>query len=154
MLSRIIARQFSQSKLIVSLVTPHSSIVNELQVDQVNLQTERGDIGILPDHVPIVEQLKPGIVELLHEETTTNRQLVRSKWFISGGFMAMHPDGRLDISTPEAITTDQLNPSTVGRGLQTCLDQIGKNNNPKKQARLEIEHSVYKALSMALDKLH
>lgn len=148
MLRRFV-RHFSQGKqFVVNLVTPHSTIVNELPVDQVNLQTERGDIGILSDHVPTIEQLKPGIVELFYQK---EGHLTRSKWFVSGGFMAMHPDGRLDISVPEAVETSQLNQASIGRGLEDCEKRIGKCNEPAELARLEIEQSVYKSLSAALD---
>jgi len=148
MLRRFV-RHFSQGKqFVVNLVTPHSTIVNELPIDQVNLQTERGDIGILSDHVPTIEQLKPGIVELLYQK---EGHLTRSKWFVSGGFMAMHPDGRLDISVPEAVETSQLNQASIGRGLETCEERISKCYNSAELARLEIEQSVYKSLSAALD---
>lgn len=148
MLRRFV-RQFSQGKLIVNLVTPHSTVVSELSAEQVNLQTERGDIGILPDHAPLIEQLKPGIAELLYQR---EGQLIRSRWFVSGGFMAMHPDGRLDISTPEAVEPDHISPASVGRGLEGCTERLDKTENPVDQARLEIERSVYKALSLALDR--
>lgn len=34
---------------------------------QVNIPAESGDMGILANHVPSIEQLKPGLVEIIEE---------------------------------------------------------------------------------------
>jgi hypothetical protein len=34
---------------------------------QVNLAAETGDMGVLANHVPSIEQLKPGLVEIIEE---------------------------------------------------------------------------------------
>jgi len=40
---------------------------------QVNIAAESGEMGILAQHVPSIEQLKPGLVEVI-EETGGNKQ--------------------------------------------------------------------------------
>ena len=34
---------------------------------QINLPAETGDMGVLANHVPSIEQLKPGVVEVIEE---------------------------------------------------------------------------------------
>lgn len=34
---------------------------------QVNIPAESGDMGVLANHVPSIEQLKPGLVEVIEE---------------------------------------------------------------------------------------
>ncbi|KAJ1677196.1 delta subunit of the central stalk of mitochondrial F1F0 ATP synthase, atp16, partial [Spiromyces aspiralis] len=62
-------------KLTVSFMLPHEAIVKKEKVSQVNLSAVSGDLGILADHVPTVEQLKPGVIEIIKEGSSSQ------KWF-------------------------------------------------------------------------
>jgi len=44
---------------------------------QVNIAAESGEMGILAQHVPSIEQLKPGLVEVI-EEAGGNKQFFRT----------------------------------------------------------------------------
>lgn len=44
---------------------------------QVNLPAESGDMGVLAYHVPSIEQLKPGLIEII-EENGVNKQFFRT----------------------------------------------------------------------------
>jgi len=41
---------------------------------QVNIPAETGDMGILANHVPSVEQLRPGLVEVIEENAGASKQ--------------------------------------------------------------------------------
>jgi hypothetical protein len=43
---------------------------------QVNIPAESGEMGILANHVPAIEQLKPGLVEII-EEAGASKQFFR-----------------------------------------------------------------------------
>jgi hypothetical protein len=45
---------------------------------QVNLAAETGEMGILANHVPSIEQLKPGLVEVIEE--SGSKQFFRESW--------------------------------------------------------------------------
>ena len=45
-------------------------------VVQVNIPAESGEMGILANHVPSIEQLKPGLVEVI-EESGGSKQFFR-----------------------------------------------------------------------------
>ena len=44
---------------------------------QVNIPAESGEMGVLASHVPSIEQLKPGLVEII-EEAGGSKQFFRT----------------------------------------------------------------------------
>lgn len=46
-------------------------------VVQVNLAAESGEMGLLANHVPSIEQLKPGLIEVI-EESAGSKQFFRA----------------------------------------------------------------------------
>ena len=47
-------------KLFITLVTPEKEMVVDPEVDQVNIPGIDGDMGILPNHAPLLTLLRPG----------------------------------------------------------------------------------------------
>jgi F-type H+-transporting ATPase subunit delta len=52
------------------------SMYKSQDVVQVNIPAESGEMGILARHVPSIEQLKPGLVEII-EESGGSKQFFR-----------------------------------------------------------------------------
>lgn len=50
-----------------------ATATNSLLRVQVNIPAESGEMGILAQHVPSIEQLKPGLIEII-EESGGNKQ--------------------------------------------------------------------------------
>ena len=133
----------SAGRLRVSLVTPERTLFADM-ADQVNISAERGDMGILADHVPIVEQLKPGIVEVMRE----GRE--KSRFFVAGGFAVVQPGSVLELSAIEAWPVDALNPMAIQRGLSEAAAVAG--GSEKEKARAEVVREVYLAMQQAICK--
>ena len=51
------------------------SIYSSSEVVQVNLAAQSGDMGVLANHVPAIEPLKPGIIEVIESAGQSK------KWF-------------------------------------------------------------------------
>lgn len=49
------------------LIAATQSIYKSQDVVQVNIPAESGEMGVLANHVPSIEQLKPGVVEIIEE---------------------------------------------------------------------------------------
>lgn len=49
--------------LILKIVTPEEEVFNE-EVDQVNVSTSRGELGILPHHANLMAKLEPGELKI------------------------------------------------------------------------------------------
>ncbi|KAK5004456.1 hypothetical protein LTR28_008892 [Elasticomyces elasticus] len=79
-------------KIRLSLALPH----------QVNIPAESGEMGVLANHVPSIEQLKPGLVEII-EEGSGNKQ-----FFLSGGFAVVQPGSQLSINAVEGYPIEDF----------------------------------------------
>ena len=51
-------------------------LMNVMDSVQVNIPAESGEMGVLANHVPSIEQLKPGLVEII-EEAGGSKQFFR-----------------------------------------------------------------------------
>ena len=49
------------------------SIFTSQDVVQVNIPAESGEMGVLANHVPSIEQLKPGLIEVVEEGGNSKR---------------------------------------------------------------------------------
>lgn len=63
----------------LDIITPTKSVLSE-EIDQVTLQTETGEITILPNHVPLLTKVKPG-------ELTIKKGGKQSFFAVTGGFL-------------------------------------------------------------------
>ncbi len=72
-------------KLNVSLVSPERELFSG-QVDQVDLPGSEGNLGILPDHAPLMAALTTGAITLYNDGQ-------EEKYFVQGGFADVTPAG-------------------------------------------------------------
>ncbi|OMJ20574.1 ATP synthase subunit delta, mitochondrial [Smittium culicis] len=129
--------------LVVNFSVPHQAILKNTTVIQVNASAFSGDMGILPDHVPSIEQLKPGVIEIIKSDGT-------DKYFLSGGFMVMNPNSVLNINAVEAFKLSEINPDAVSRELAESKRLFSSAKNETEKAAAEIEVDLYEALQSAL----
>ncbi len=54
-------------------------------MEQVIVPGAAGEYGVTADHVPVVAQLKPGVLQILHSGTSEPE-----KYFVAGGFSITH----------------------------------------------------------------
>lgn len=126
----------------VNFFTPHSIITDAKQKDTVILPGMEGVFGIKANHVPVISQLKPGLVEL-HSGTEVE------KFFISGGWAFVHPNGVTDIQAVEAVTLDQVDAGAVKAALAAAAGAQSSDDIDAAVNRTAVE--LYSALDAALD---
>jgi len=56
----------TSSSLVINFTTPHAPVFSDKVVDKVILPGEDGDYGVTAGHSPIISQLKPGVVTVIH----------------------------------------------------------------------------------------
>ncbi|AOA61021.1 F1F0 ATP synthase subunit delta, mitochondrial [Komagataella phaffii CBS 7435] len=129
----------------VSLALPHETIIDNKEAAQVNLPGASGELGVLANHVPIVEELKPGVVEVLDSAGKSD------KYFISGGVASIQPNSKLSISTIEAFTLDSFSAEEINRLLAESQKNVSSADEAV-AAEAAIEVEVLEALQAVVKK--
>ena len=76
---------------------------------QVILPGEDGEFGVTAGHSPMISQLQPGLVTVVHTSGESE------KFFVSGGFAITKTEGT-DVSCPEAFPLSEFDPAVVKSG--------------------------------------
>lgn len=87
-------------KLQLSVVTPER-IVYEDEVDSVSLMTDMGEVTVLPDHIPLVANLRAG--ELTLRKDGNVQYMVAST-----GFLEVRPGNKIVILADTAERAEEL----------------------------------------------
>ncbi|OJD11959.1 ATP synthase subunit delta, mitochondrial [Emergomyces pasteurianus Ep9510] len=123
-------------KIKLSLVLPHQSIYKSTDVVQVNIPAESGVMGVLANHVPSIEQLKPGLVEIIEESGGTKQ------FFLSGGFAIVQPDSQLSINAVEGFPLDQFSAEAVRAQIAEAQKIASGSGSEQDIAEAKIELEV------------
>lgn len=83
----------------LEIVTPEKKVLDE-PVDSVTVPTATGEIGILPNHAPLISALKSGILSYTTKGAT-------DKLVVSGGFVEVSTD-QVSILTDIAERADEI----------------------------------------------
>lgn len=137
-------------QLRVSVVCPHQTFIKDVIARQVNVSTEDGDLGILAGHLPMVLQLRPGLIEVVSDQQADPSKAL--KLFASGGFVTVNPDSSLQVAAMEAVPVDQIDGQRVRTGLQEAEQMASKAQSDEEKVEAEIQVMVYKAMLAAVDK--
>ncbi|RKP22532.1 putative ATP synthase delta chain precursor, mitochondrial [Syncephalis pseudoplumigaleata] len=150
--ARVFARTYaaeasgaSSGQLVLNFLLPHEVICEKEAVNQVNIASTSGDMGILADHVPTIQQLRPGVLEVIKAEGT-------QKWFVSGGFAIVNEDSSLNINAVEAFKLDDFSPEAIRDNLAAAQRAVSAGGSEQEVAKAKIEVEVLEALQAAVGK--
>lgn len=73
------------AKLALEIVTIERKVWEEDDVDMIVLPGSEGELGILPQHTPLLTALKPGVILI-------RRKGVEELFAVGGGFVDVRPD--------------------------------------------------------------
>ncbi|KAL2052298.1 hypothetical protein ABVK25_007457 [Lepraria finkii] len=131
-------------KIKLTLALPHQSIYKSTDVVQVNIPAESGEMGVLANHVPSIEQLKPGLVEII-EESSGSKQ-----YFLSGGFAIVQPGSQLSINAVEGFPLDDFSADAVRSQITEAQKIAGGSGSEQDIAEAKIELEVLESLQASL----
>lgn len=131
-------------KIKLSLALPHQSMYKSQDVVQVNIPAESGEMGVLANHVPSIEQLKPGLIEVI-EESGGSKQ-----FFLSGGFAIVQPNSVLSINAVEGYPLEDFSIEAVRSQIAEAQKILGGSGSEQDIAEAKIELEVLESLQAAL----
>ncbi|HVE60098.1 MAG TPA: F0F1 ATP synthase subunit epsilon [Pyrinomonadaceae bacterium] len=83
----------------LEIVTPEKKVFDET-VDSVTVPTATGEVGILPNHAPLISSLKPGILSFANKGAS-------EKMVVSGGFVEVSTN-KVSVLTDIAEKADEI----------------------------------------------
>ncbi|KAI0486896.1 ATP synthase delta chain [Xylaria cf. heliscus] len=120
------------------------SIYTSQDVVQVNIPAESGEMGVLANHVPSIEQLKPGLVEII-EENGASKQ-----YFLSGGFATVQPNSVLSINAVEGYPLEDFSAEAVRSQIAEAQKVASGSGSEQDIAEAKIELEVLESLQAVL----
>ncbi|CDW55000.1 ATP synthase, H+ transporting, mitochondrial F1 c omplex, delta subunit [Trichuris trichiura] len=139
-------RQFATGevadKICLTFASSSKVFYKQEDVQQVNVPTIDGEVGIYPTHVPLIGVLKPGVV------TVTGVDNDVKKFFVSSGSLAINEDSSVQLLAEEACTVEELDLQQCELGLEKAKSETAAGDE-KAQAENAIALEVYEALVKA-----
>jgi F-type H+-transporting ATPase subunit delta len=128
-------------KIKLNLALPHQAIYKSQDVVQVNIPAESGDMGVLANHVPSIEQLKPGLIEVIEESGGAKQ------FFVSGGFATVQPNSALSINAVEAYPLEDFSAEAIRAQIAEAQKVASGSGSEQDIAEAKIELEVLETLS-------
>jgi len=102
-------------KLTFSLVSPEAELFSG-EVDQVNIPGSEGDLGILPNHSPLMAAIRTGAITVYADGEET-------QYFVQGGFADVTPAGLTVLAEKAALLSD-VNAETLQADIETATKAL------------------------------
>lgn len=126
----------SEKTIKFEIVTPERVVLKQ-DILQISVPTMSGEITILPDHIPLVSILKPGIIEVKRADNVVEIMSV------SGGFIEVLKD-KIVILADTAERAEELDEERI-------KDAHKRAEDMKKRAK-EVDDVDFAAVSAQIEK--
>jgi F-type H+-transporting ATPase subunit epsilon len=114
----------------LEIVTAERMVMSD-EVDQVNISTRDGRVGILPRHAPLLTVLDVG-------EMTIIKDGERTPYALSGGFMEVHAN-RVTILADTVERADEIDEARAERARQQAEERLQQKQSEQDQILAEAE---------------
>merc|ERR1711976_599527 len=111
-----------------TFAAPGEVFYNQANVKQVDVPSMSGSFGILPEHVPSLAVMAPGVVTV-HENDGALKKI-----FVSSGSITINADSSVQILAEEACTLDKLDPAAIREGLSKAQQAFNSASGEQAKA--------------------
>ena len=105
---------------LLNLFTPEKKLVQNQDVEEVFVTTEKGELNILPGHAPLMTTLQPGILRYRRKGETTYVSLA-----VSWGYCQVNPQG-LKVLAETAELPEEIDVDRLVRSINLSNEQLSK----------------------------
>src|SRR4051812_34901570 len=112
----------------LEIVTAEKVILSD-DVDQINVPTKDGRVGILPRHAPLLTVLDVGLLDIIKDGATT-------PFAVSGGFMEVLPN-RVTILADTAERAEDIDEARAEAARQRAEERISQRQGDQELALAE-----------------
>ena len=102
-------------KLTFSLVSPEAELFSG-EVDQVDIPGSEGDLGILPNHSPLMAAIRTGAITVYADGAET-------QYFVQGGFADVTPAGLTVLAEKAALLSD-VTPEVLSGDIDAATEAL------------------------------
>jgi F-type H+-transporting ATPase subunit delta len=127
-----------------TFASPSRVFYNKEDVKQVDVPSFSGSFGILPNHVPLLAVLKPGVVTVIGKDSS-------KKFFVSSGSVTINDDSTVQLLAEEAVFLEDLDSQAAKQGLAAAQQQLASATTEKAKAEALIAIEVHEALAKAVE---
>lgn len=105
---------------LLNLFTPEKKLVQNLEIEEVFVTGEKGELDILPGHAPLMTALKPGILRYRRKGEATFSSVA-----VSWGYCQVNPEG-VKVLAETAETPEEIDMERLSRSINLSNEQLSK----------------------------
>ena len=121
-------------KVALELVAPERVLASR-EVDMVVVPSVDGELGVLPNHAPVLALLQPGIIRLYEADK------VVEQIFVAGGFAEINEEGCI-VLADRAEPLDEIDAGSARQRLGEAEEDLRSAQDPSDAERLRLEQAV------------
>lgn len=125
-----------------SLVSPEKTLFDQ-EVTMVVIPGRDGDIGVLPNHAPLLTLLRPGVVSIYEGAK------VLVKLFVDGGFCEVTPEKCTALVTT-GTPLEALNKTALEMEIKNLLEDREDSRTPEEQKKTDQNLEIARAKLMEI----
>ncbi|HXY60576.1 MAG TPA: F0F1 ATP synthase subunit epsilon [Chthoniobacterales bacterium] len=123
----------------LEIVTPEEKIYSE-DVEMVTLPGAEGELGVYPNHVPVMTTLKPGELRIVKDNRTTSLA-------VGEGFVEIKADS-ISVLTDMALQSEKIDLAAAEAAVARAQAAMKEDTTPEQLVAIQA------SLSKALAQLH
>ena len=133
------------SQMSFTFAAPNGVHYDKASVKQIDVPSFSGSFGILPDHVPSLAVLAPGVVTVFEDNGETN------KFFVSSGTVTINDDSSVQILAEEAHNLASFDSAAAKKALQDAQSELSSAADEVAKAEAQIAVEVAEAIVKAVE---